>query len=655
MAVKNVVAKSWALTASFDGLLYSNWPAGDKPTGYQTTPTLLALDTDSGSLTGGENNKGFYIEAYGYNLGRKDKLGTSAGCRAFFRDPLGDNAWHEVDNYRAITLLNNFSTHQMMSVIFQIGSLGGSQTNGRTLDVKLTVNSVDTNVLVGYFTIQPGRTWFVDNVAGSDATMKPDDITKPGRYLQNYSGGSTAVTGSLWAATTAQGDTGVQPGDCIVIRANSGTPWSDQNGFDGRWCRFREARHLGTAPNGSVGHGRIRFTRYPGPINGNAPEVPFFQDPSSGLGGIHGPNSAYANAALGTATGQYVAISGLKVFSAVSSGSSDGAPINLQQGADFWWVSNCELSWPTTTTALAGALPGQGYNCVLQCNYIHDVNCDQSSMTNHGIYIGSGAQSFTASAVATAEYLAAAKSGPCSHNWTVRWNRIEDIQGGSGIQWNDTQGLGDHFIGHKVYGNFVLRAAKNGITGASSLQSADIYNNVIVDCCGGPQNGGSFKISDNVASRAVNFTHNTLIQTATTGAYNQMIVNDGANQTSGTLNIKGNIIVMRSGHNASLGFTTYGASDTGVVMANNLYYDFGGVVTTAPTKDTAATYGNPLFTDLTNLNLTLATSSPGLGAMTVAEPVAIATDFYGIARPQTGTGSPSGSKNDYGATQGIGT
>jgi len=134
-----------------------------------------------------------------------------------------------------------------------------------------------------------------------------------------------------------------------------------------------------------------------------------------------------------------------------------------------------------------------------------------------------------------------------------------------------------------------------------------------------------------------------------------MIVNDGANQTSGTLNIKANVLVMRAGHNASLGFTTYGASDTGVVMANNLYYDFDGVVTTAPTKDTAATYGNPLFTDLPNLNLTLATGSPGLGAMTAAEPIAIATDFYGIARPQTGTGTPSGSKNDYGATQGIGT
>jgi hypothetical protein len=358
-----------------------------------------------------------------------------------------------------------------------------------------------------------------------------------------------------------------------------------------------------------------------------------------------GPISAHANAGALT-SGQYVKISGLKVFSAAATSVSDGAPINLQQGADNWWVSNCEVSWPTLTGALAGGIPGQGDNVVLQFNYVHDVGCLQTSMTNHGIYIGSGAQN-----------ISGGFNGPCSHNWIVRLNRIEDITGGSGIQFNDTQGSGDKFTGHKVYGNWIKSAAKNGLTCASSVQSVDIYNNIFINCCGGPQNGGSFKISDNVASRAINFTHNTIVQTATTGAYPYVLVNDGAAITSGTVSIKHNILCLMAGHNSFLDFNNFSSSDTAVTLDYNKYFDFAGTVVAAPSKDLHAgtAYGDPKFTSLATFNLTLATGSPALGAVVLAEPVAVATDFYAIARPQTGTGTPSVTFNDIGATQGVGT
>ena len=154
MAVKDAIGKNWVLSPSFDGYLYSAYPDGDKPSGYQTTPTLIDTDIRSGSLTGFENNKGCYLRLYGYNLGRQNTLGTASGARVYLRDPLGDNAWHEVDNYRALNSSRVYSTHQVIRIIVQVGTLGGSITVGRALDVKITVNGVDTNILTGWFTVQ---------------------------------------------------------------------------------------------------------------------------------------------------------------------------------------------------------------------------------------------------------------------------------------------------------------------------------------------------------------------------------------------------------------------------------------------------------------------------------------------------------------------
>jgi hypothetical protein len=89
-------------------------------------------------------------------------------------------------------------------------------------------------------------------------------------------------------------------------------------------------------------------------------------------------------------------------------------------------------------------------------------------------------------------------------------------------------------------------------------------------------------------------------------------------------------------------------------MAENLYFDVTGTETTAPSKDTTGIYGDPKFTDFVNKLLTLQTGSPAIDACASAEVIAVASDFYGMARPVTGTSAPGASKNDIGATEGVG-
>jgi hypothetical protein len=466
---KTGVSKNWSLQKSFDGREYSAFPTGNKPSGYQTAPTLLALDIVAGSLTGGENNKGAYVTAFMYGAGRQADLGTSAGAKIFFRDPGGDNTWHEIDNYRFLLLNRTFSKTQVQEIGFQIGSFGGAIPTGQranaavVLDVKATVNGVDSNVLTGYFTVQQGRFWFVDAGVGNDSTGVVNDITKPFRYIQFSTDGNTTYTG-IWAVTTAQGDTGLRGGDTIVWKGN--TVWRDNNGSDNRLVRFRNPQHAGTAPTGAVGKGYINFIRYPGAVLGHTPHAASWADPSAGRGGIHGIDSGHVDTA-----GAYVVLSGLTLSSAANSSTSDGSPVNLQQGADFWRVMNCDVSWPTVNLGLAGGVTGQGDGVVVAFNNIHDVGNEPNTKTNHGIYAGTSNE----------------VGDPLSHNWEIMYNWVHDIQGGSGIQFYDSQGSGDTFTGMKVHHNWIQAISKNGITMAGGVRSADIWNNILVDCNNGAQ------------------------------------------------------------------------------------------------------------------------------------------------------------------------
>lgn len=648
MAAKNIVAKAWSLTASFDGLKYSAYPTGNKPSGFQSTPTLISTDIISGSLTGGENNKGAYLRLYGYNLGRQALLGTSTGAKVFMRDPLGDNTWHEVDNYRSLGLSKVYLTHQIVELICQVGSLGGSQVLGRALDVKITVNGVDTNILAGQFTTQPGRFWFVDNVHGNDSTGRVDDITKPFRYAQFAVGGANSYTG-IWATTTAMGDTGLRAGDTVILRDNPGTPYTDNSGFDNRFIRFRS--HTGTVPNGTIGNGYIHFTAYPGPILGNAPESPLYADPPGGHGCILGVNSAYA----GT-YGQYWSISGWRMTCDASS-ASDSGMVNLQYGANNTRIYSCEMGpWPSTLVtpgnAKSGGIAGDGTGITVMFNYIHDVECDKnnpasSANENHLIYFDGGSNG--------------GSYNQCAKNVEVAYNRLENTvplqTGGSGIQFynSSASGTNANFTGINVHHNFVRNIVKYGINFADYFQQGNCWGNVVVTT-----GAGAFRMNTSQSGCAIIVSHNLFYDNNTSGAGPaQGAVNNDNNIGSGsTINITHNSIVLnpnRGAGRSSNDFVSNNASGT-LTLTSNHYYD-GSSVRTAPASDTTAVTGDPKWTSATPVypaDFTVQAGSPLLGACSDAELLAIAVDFFGMARPVTNTSAPGGTKNDIGPFQGVG-
>lgn len=627
MAVKNAVAKNWAITPSFDGYLYSAYPTGNKPSGYVTTPTLLDTDILAGSLTGFENNKGCLIRIFGYNLGLQSALGTASGARVYLRDPIGDNTWYEVDNYRALNTSRVYDTHQIIRIIVQVGSLGGSQTAGRALDMKITVNGVDTNILTGQFTIQPGRCAYV-SPTGDDATGLWDDITKPFRYAQYTTGGggTNSYTG-IWGATTAMGETGLRAGDTICLLAGT---YSDQVGFDLRFLRFRSI--TGTAPNGTVGNGYINITSYGGAAGANSPAVVTYNDPASGKGFIHGVNTAYT----GT-YGQYVTISGFVVTGNATS-VSDAGCVNMQSGANYWRIYDNELGpWPSTvaapSNAKAGGIAGQGNPVKIKFNYIHDIDCDINGVNhstgvpgeNHGIYLGDAA-------------------GNLTKNCEVAYNWVKDIPGGSSFQCNNNAvSPPEYFENISVHHNVFDTSIKYNVNFNNSTLTASVYNNILL-------NGGRncFRLGDALASASVviNVAYNTLRQTSTFSAYASILANEGANVTNGAWKFVHNIFV-KAGASITA-YSNYGAGDTAITMSRNLYFDELGVLNTVPAKDTTGVYGNPNFTSVVSGNFTCTAGGAGLEQATGTDPISVTTDLYGMTRPQTVT-------NDIGATEGIGT
>ncbi len=135
------------------------------------------------------------------------------------------------------------------------------------------------------------------------------------------------------------------------------------------------------------------------------------------------------------------------------------------------------------------------------------------------------------------------------------------------------------------------------------------------------------------------------------------INNDTTLGSGTTVMITHNSIVLNASRVAGRSandFVTNNASGT-LTLKSNHYYD-GAAAKTAPAGDTTAVTGDPKWASSTPafpLDFLTQTGSPLLGAVLDAETLAITTDFWGIPRPQTGTGTPSGTKNDIGPFQGV--
>lgn len=638
--VSNIDSKDWSIVQSYDLGYWSNWPAGDKPSAYQTSPMLLDTDIITGSMTGGENNKGAYLRLFVYSPGRGDKLGTAAGCRVFFRDPGGDNAWHEVDNYRYLKPSPSFTRSQVMEVAVQIGNFGGNIPNTRggnpvPCDIKVTVNGVDSNILPGWFTPNPGNFYFVDNVLGNDSTGVVNDISHPYRYWQKVSSG-TSFTG-IWASLTS--------GDTIVGRQNVGTPYSDNAGYDNKNLRFRIK--TGKVPTGVSGNGWIHVTSYPGPIcvagvGGNAPERAYYHAAPGSAGFCHGaPDNN------GTVESQYWSVSCIDVDMDPAA-AGNAAAVNLQAMSDHTrffsiscgpWLSN--LAPPNN--AKSAGIGGEGVDVTIGWGKMHDIACDYSvypnirAQENHGIYAGS--------------------STPNSASWRVKGCWIYNILGGSGFQTHDSTGIGNKFDDIGIIGNWIEDTYRYGIEVGAATRTMFGYNNIILRT-----GAAAISLDSQEANQVITFTHNTIYDFGgTLGA----ITNTSTAGTGSVLKLAHNIVTLKANRTGSFQsadfYATYSPDGGRVTLDENLYFDpdhaqaWGKGV---PSLDVHAVGGvataDPLL-DVSGGSYTAQAGSPALGACTLAELQAVATDFYGIARPVTGTSAPGGTKNDVGAGQGVGT
>jgi len=699
----NLQDHTFTTAASFDGIAYTDWPTGNKPSGVQVAPTIVDTDIICGSLSGGEYNLGAYMRLTGYSFGSQQYLGTSQGARVYFRDPLGDNLWHEVANYRYLLLPPVFATHQLQELCVQLGPLGGSMVAGRKLDVKVNVAGTDSAALIQQFTVQPGRFAFIDNVLGSDATGLWDNINFPFRFPQVSTGGSTFS--DLCGYKTQQNEFGLNAGDTLVYRAHPGVPWVDQVGYDGRFFRFR--LHSGTPPTGNLGSGYIHHTVYPGPILAHAPEQFVFVDPAGGKGFIHGCNSGwglpnhqaeftgsisgttltitamtgvgsggvskggYLDTASGVAEGttilEYLTGTGgtgtyrVSVPQTVSSRS-----MAIQGYGQYWSASGFKVQMSTSSTTDSG-----GFNLQTSSTgaRIYNNEVGPWPATNSPLSGGVAGNGVGVKAKFNYVHDIACLSGStnhgiyldgsnlCAKNCEVAYNRIENITGGSAFQTHN-QVAPDQFSNILVHHNWINVSGKYGIECGSSTLSIFSWDNVII----GTALAGIAQDSGETNQSQIH-THNLIYGCCTTGNQPQGLFSNVTTPGAGSvITFAHNTLVLlgsRTGAQQTDGFYVTYSSDGGhVALVQNLYWDPDHAqswAATVPSLDTHALNADPLFTDVNNLNFTSAIGSPALGACTLAEAQAVTTDLYGIARPVTGTGAPGSTKNDIGPFQGVGT
>ena len=568
-------------------------------------PLLFATDIVAGPTTGGENNKGAYVSLFGINLGQQADLGATT--RVYFGSA---DTWHEVDNYRALVPARGNPYLAAQELIVQVGSLGGA-TDGTTLYIKVTANGIDSNTDLT-FMVNPGNFYFADNVAGNDATGVKNDIAHPYRYVQKASGSS--FTG-IWAGGNLKG------GDFIIMRANAGTPWSDQAGYSTRFLRFRS--HTGTAPTGVAGTGYITVQRYPGPALAHAPEDVYVKLPTTtSRGGFMGAESGYA----GTA-GKYFVLSGIRVEGAPVSASTDASPINLQSSANYWRIINCDSSFPSTDSGAAhqknGAIAGNGIGMTILFCYLHDVYGD-GNMENHGLYLdGTGG---------TPDYLGTAK------DCLIAYNHIKNVTHGSLMQFYRST-TSKTFTGMEVHSNVMDGGGKYGMNFAEGTESVNFYNNIVMNVQKYGLRLNTFGTPPE--SSAIYVVHNIF--------YNCMINGEGyksviANEWNAMVNvqIKHNILAIKDGRVLTATRWFYGTA-TGITIDRNLYYDYWKKVTTKYSGDATGIYSDPLFTT-PGSDFTLGAGSPAIDAANASMPIIVSRDIVAALRP-------GGTANDIGPVE----
>lgn len=418
---------------------------------FAAPPTVLYTDILSGPTAGGENNKGAYLSIFGKNFGS-----SLSGLSISIGDP--GVGWVPVDNYRYRGPSKGRPDIQQITV--QVGALSGL-TPGTAYGIKVTVAGVDSNTNTT-FTPYPGTIWFVDNVNGNDAN--PGTFAAPFRNVQT----TNPAAGAYGAA---------QPGDVIVMRGR-GTAYNTL-GLNGSWLRFLHKSGSAPTATGTLGTGPITLMSYPGPVNGNAPEIVNILHNSTGaaISGVDRSNPSFADG------GAWITLSGLNV-----EGNGVAGVINVQIMADHWRIVNNDLNAQGAggVAAKAAGVTGNGTVIVVFGNRIHDIL--GNSGENHGVYIdgGSSAANDGSWDIGYNDILRVnsgygilqfnnGTNGPSTltHNVSIHHNLIHDGLGKSGIGLSENSGNNFKIWNNIIYNNNLAGIRFNTMT----LHGSQVYNN----------------------------------------------------------------------------------------------------------------------------------------------------------------------------------
>lgn len=586
---------------------------------------ILYTDITAGPTTGGEDNKGTYISVFGTGLGSFSDWGTSKKLMI---------GGVQVDNYRCLQNACGqgsggpgrgvYETFGIQRIVAQVGALG-SPSAGTALAIDIVDGSnasicanttsggklLDLDGLEITFTPQPGSIIFVAPAGSGGSDGNAGTIASPKLSLQTSSSGGVFTINS-----SANAEDGIKPGTHVICRGGTHT-------VTGRNSRMVELfRITGTSPSGGTDRGPIVVTSYPGAAGANSPEDAYLECQSTVGGCWNGNDSARAtetSTAYGGFTGwcQYIHLCNLRMKSSADS-DNDGGPVNLQSSAKYWRVVNNKITWPNTVTGVnhprAAGIVGNGVDCRIYGNYVHDVYGDTSANENHGIY-------FDGSVDASADL-------------KVSFNCIYNITGGNGIQFYDANASGT--TGNLVHHCWIEIYNKNGLNIADQTISGQFYNIVIID-------GGESPIRFNTSSVAA--SNGIDIWNISAYGWGRVASNRGAVQDdwsigAGSVRIRNSIFMQTASHAAnSYSFANLN-TPAKFTISNCRWYDPDGRLTTKPSEDSNGTVGTPGFTAVGSNDFTLSNGSACIDAGT-----APATRSHGFAINT----APQGAAHDIGA------
>lgn len=591
--------------------------------GSSTAPFIYATDFTSGPTSGGENSKGCYLTIYLYNAGNFSDYGTTNFVT------IGGQA---VDNYRCLESVRavHMAALGLKRLTVQIGSTGvQGLTAGTAYAVSVTVAGVSPSNATASgkyltpsgksitFTPQPGAILFVDTSSGNNANA--GTIASPLQDLQTTagSGGAFKINSSVNATD------GIKPGTHVIVRGNT----SSRNGLNSRCVDL--FRVSGRAATGATDRGSICLTSYPGAAGANSPELFIYQSSSGSGGMINGNDSTRAEevtTSYGGATGwcQYMEFSNLKAVINAGTGG-DGGPFNTQNHGQFWRITNCEMTWPSTVTGAnhgrSAGIEGSPVDSFFALNYIHDIYGD-SNEENHGIYMDGYSGTGECAAIRN-EYAG---------------NYIVDITHGTGIQFYGGVSNAD-LSGNDVYDNMILRTGKYGLNWNTAVKSGRAWNNVIA------HTDDHAIVIDTTSLTSGNFIYmaNNVIYDWGTGTADRFAILKNST-FGGTFRFENNIVALPSTHaNNNADWWTNNAGGGTMTFVKNRWDDRAGNLVAKPSQDSTGSFGNPSFTNAASNDFSLANGSACIDAGNV--PTGI-TRSYGFGALVV---APTGAAHDQGA------